>query len=325
MATYFRRLRFPLRWQVGQPLDFARSVRWISLPSPNGGLVESRDVHPATSFSNFSTSASTALISASISSSWPRRLVAVEVAVEVDLVADDADLAVLLVADGSVDPSIRDVRLHLPLEERLHVLAERHVLGIAQSGSGSGLPSSSRQIAADSSRSLRASRMARLSGAASRNPSFLTAASSSGMNSARSFTSVLGNVFSMSRMPCCVSRPEGLVGCCVPRVLFLADGQVLECLGLFQSCRIAPGWPGSSAAAAVRWSLCGSRTRSTGRLRHVVPSARRRESWPCRRRSPRRASRCTECSSRAGRRRRGCRGASPQGSFAAAARPQRRR
>jgi hypothetical protein len=57
----------------------------------------------------------------------------IEVATEVDLVANDADLAVLI-APGRVDPGIGDVGLHLALEERLHRLGEGDALGVAQPG-----------------------------------------------------------------------------------------------------------------------------------------------------------------------------------------------
>src|SRR6266508_5955376 len=62
--------------------------------------------------------------------------VAVEVAVEVDLVAHDPDLAGLGVPPARVDPGVRDVRLHLALEESLDALRERDVLRVAEVGVG---------------------------------------------------------------------------------------------------------------------------------------------------------------------------------------------
>src|SRR5437764_7049765 len=64
----------------------------------------------------------------------PRRLIAVEIAVEVDLVADETDLAIFRVTLAGVDPRVRDVGLHLALEERLDPFGEGHALGIAQLG-----------------------------------------------------------------------------------------------------------------------------------------------------------------------------------------------
>src|SRR3990172_9681031 len=63
---------------------------------------------------------------------WAGRSVAVEVAIEVDLIADDADLAILLVALPGVDPSIGNVRPHLPLEECLDALRQWHALGVTE-------------------------------------------------------------------------------------------------------------------------------------------------------------------------------------------------
>src|SRR5271166_4494233 len=53
-----------------------------------------------------------------------RRLIAVKIAVEVDLVADQPDFAVLRIALFGVDPGIRHVRLHLAREESLDALRE---------------------------------------------------------------------------------------------------------------------------------------------------------------------------------------------------------
>src|SRR5690606_3224675 len=76
---------------------------------------------------------------------------AVEVAVEVDLVADDADPAVLRVALAGVDPGVRYVGPHLALEEGadagrdpvrvggIVTVGERYPLGVAQFGIGLGL------------------------------------------------------------------------------------------------------------------------------------------------------------------------------------------
>src|SRR4029453_2403552 len=58
--------------------------------------------------------------------------VAVEVAVEVDLVSDDADLAIPLVAPGRVDPGVGDVRLYLPLPESFHPPRGGGGLGVAR-------------------------------------------------------------------------------------------------------------------------------------------------------------------------------------------------
>src|SRR5713226_7089630 len=54
-----------------------------------------------------------------------RRLVAVEVAVEVDLVANKSDLALLRIALCRVDPGVGHVRPHLAVEEILDRLGER--------------------------------------------------------------------------------------------------------------------------------------------------------------------------------------------------------
>lgn len=70
----------------------------------------------------------------------PRRRVLVEVAVEVDLVADAPDLVVLVVAFIGVDLGAGDVGRHLTLEESLDALRERHALGVAQVGIGHGVP-----------------------------------------------------------------------------------------------------------------------------------------------------------------------------------------
>ena len=60
----------------------------------------------------------------------PRRPVLVEVAVEVDLVADDADLPVLRVTAVGVDPSVGNVGFHLALEEGLDALRQGHAFGV---------------------------------------------------------------------------------------------------------------------------------------------------------------------------------------------------
>src|SRR6266540_6072430 len=62
--------------------------------------------------------------------------VAVEVAVEVDLVAHDPDLAVFRVPPARVDPGVLHVRFHLALEEGLDALRERDVLSVAELGVG---------------------------------------------------------------------------------------------------------------------------------------------------------------------------------------------
>ena len=58
----------------------------------------------------------------------PGRFVAVEIAVEVDLVPDQADVSVLVVALGCVDPGVGDVGFHLAVEECLDV--GRHLIGV---------------------------------------------------------------------------------------------------------------------------------------------------------------------------------------------------
>src|SRR5713226_8624225 len=68
-----------------------------------------------------------------------RRLVLVEVAVEVDFVADSADFAISVVADGGVDPGIGDVGLNFALEKRPDIFIERHILGVAQLRVGFGI------------------------------------------------------------------------------------------------------------------------------------------------------------------------------------------
>ena len=61
-----------------------------------------------------------------------RRLVDVEVAVEVDFVADLAYLLVLLVAYVGVDVGVWHMRQHLALHVSLQVLGQRDVLGVTQ-------------------------------------------------------------------------------------------------------------------------------------------------------------------------------------------------
>ena len=65
--------------------------------------------------------------------------IAVEVAVEVDLVADEADLTVLRIPLRRVDPGVRDVRPDLAMEEFLDALGERHAFSIAKFGIGIGV------------------------------------------------------------------------------------------------------------------------------------------------------------------------------------------
>ena len=60
------------------------------------------------------------------------RLIAIEIAVEVDLVTHDDDLAIFFVSLGRIDPGVQDVMLHLPLKERLDVLAQWQTLGVSQ-------------------------------------------------------------------------------------------------------------------------------------------------------------------------------------------------
>src|SRR5690554_2880714 len=68
-----------------------------------------------------------------------RRREPVEVPVEGDLEADDADAAVQRVALLLVDPGVGDVGLHLALEVVEHRLIQRHVLVVAQAGVGLGV------------------------------------------------------------------------------------------------------------------------------------------------------------------------------------------
>src|SRR5437867_3571975 len=63
-----------------------------------------------------------------------RWCVLVEVAIEIDLVADNADLTILLVSFRGVDPGVGDVGFHLSLEKRLDTFGKRNTLGIAQLG-----------------------------------------------------------------------------------------------------------------------------------------------------------------------------------------------
>jgi len=70
---------------------------------------------------------------------WTRRGVALEVTIEVDLVADEAHLAILLVAPGLVDPGVRHMGLHLAIEERFDALVERNALGVAKLRIGLGV------------------------------------------------------------------------------------------------------------------------------------------------------------------------------------------
>src|SRR5262245_17343445 len=62
-------LNRPMYRQLWQPFEPARSVFRIPFPAPSSGRFERNFTHPATSLSSFSTSASTALMSASMSSS----------------------------------------------------------------------------------------------------------------------------------------------------------------------------------------------------------------------------------------------------------------
>ncbi len=74
----------------------------------------------------------------------PRRGVAIEVAVEVDLVANKSDAGVLWVAFTGIDPGIRHMGFHLAFEERAHARGntisvdrfiasrKRNALGISQ-------------------------------------------------------------------------------------------------------------------------------------------------------------------------------------------------
>ena len=65
-----------------------------------------------------------------------RRSVAIEIAVEIDLVADDPDLAIFFIALRSINPRVRDVRPDLAIEEGLDALGERHALGVPKLGVG---------------------------------------------------------------------------------------------------------------------------------------------------------------------------------------------
>src|SRR5216683_3841945 len=64
----------------------------------------------------------------------PRRGVAIEVAVEVDFVAHETDLPISRIALAGVDPGVRDVGLHLAIEEGLDTLREWHALCVSKLG-----------------------------------------------------------------------------------------------------------------------------------------------------------------------------------------------
>lgn len=63
-----------------------------------------------------------------------RRVIPVDLAVEIDLVANDAHLPIPGVALGLVDPGIGEVGRDLSCEEGVHILRQRHALGVAQIG-----------------------------------------------------------------------------------------------------------------------------------------------------------------------------------------------
>ena len=115
------------------------------------------------------------------------RGVAVEVAVEVDLVADDADLAVLLVAPGACR-SRRRGRGASPRARRTPPPARRGGRSRCRAARGRARGRRPRRgrWRAVSSRSERAERMARVTGAASLTPAWRAAASSAASNSPRS-------------------------------------------------------------------------------------------------------------------------------------------
>src|SRR5947209_1511051 len=60
------------------------------------------------------------------------RLVFVKIAIEVDLVSNFADFAILMVTYSSVHPCIRHIRLNFTLEVGPDILIKRHILSIAQ-------------------------------------------------------------------------------------------------------------------------------------------------------------------------------------------------
>ena len=152
-----------------------------------------------------------------------RRLVAVEVAVEVDLVADEADLAVLRVALATCR-SRRRARAAGPRGRRNpRLLSASGTLSVSRSsGSGSGSPSLSRQIAAVSSRSDSADRIALRAGAGSLNAAFFAALSSMRSNS----LAILDERRRQARAAACGSPPaaRGLRPApCTPAAPFFFD------------------------------------------------------------------------------------------------------
>ena len=76
----------------------------------------------------------------------PRRLIFVKVAVEIDLVTDFADLAVLVITHRFVDPRFENIWAHFTIEIIMDRFAERDVLGVAQFRIGFGI---SFRVAAD--------------------------------------------------------------------------------------------------------------------------------------------------------------------------------
>src|SRR4051812_8686328 len=60
-----------------------------------------------------------------------RGSVAVKVAIEVDLVADQTHFLVPGISLVCIDPGFRHVRLNLAVKERVHVLAERRAFAVA--------------------------------------------------------------------------------------------------------------------------------------------------------------------------------------------------
>ena len=108
---------------------------------------------------------------------WSGRLVAVEIAIEVDLIADDADLAVLG-SRRSVSIQTSGTCGCTSRAKNASTLSPSGTLSVSRSsGLGSGLPSLSRQMAAVSSRSDKAERMAFLTTPVSPTPPFLAVAS----------------------------------------------------------------------------------------------------------------------------------------------------
>ena len=158
-----------------------------------------------------------------------------------------------------------------------HLEARSRCRGVR--GRAPGSPSSSRQISAASSRSLRASRIARLIGRRRPRPRPLgRRRRAAARKLGRSLTRSSGIESPASPgSPAALLRPAASSAARSLGVLLAADGQVLERPGSPRAARSAPGWPGSSAVAAARSSPCGSRTRWSGRPSHAVPSARRRD------------------------------------------------